>query len=269
MLPSPVAILTMPLLHPAILPASTLRVPPMTTVLRRLVAPALIVAAAATLPAVEDPNWSLGYLDLRVGWSSVTALDISESLSSRGQDIAVVDWEGVDKRGNHFAATVLGGKAGEHGGFFWGAGLGTTRWDATPVNGYSANTATYGPGFYELTDWYTAVELQAGWQYGIRNHNRLQAWVEVAPTISAGFVQAETETRTGGLYRVDSGSGFGYEYGVRAGVYVGEKNWMAGLTGGLASFRSEISIDTADVGGSELVLRSVGSRIGFEAGYRF
>jgi hypothetical protein len=44
---------------------------------------------------------------------------------------------------------------------------------------------------------------------------------------------------------------------------------MAGLTGGLASFRSEISIDTADVGGSELVLRSVGSRIGFEAGYRF
>lgn len=245
----------------------------MMSVFHRLCAPTLIalaVVAVPTISAAEQAAWSLDYFEIRAGYSSVPSLEITEHLTSNGTSLGTYDWLGEDNRGNRFSVGVVSGKAREHGGWFWGAAIASTRWQATPVDGYSNGLGTtYAPSPNAITDWYHCLELQAGYQYGIKTHNHLQGWIEVAPIVSGGLVLAQTDTNTPQGYYRDSGSAFGYEIGAQLGLYLGEKNWVAGLTGAATSFRSTVNIDTVDVGGSELNLRAVGARFGCEAGYRF
>jgi len=236
-------------------------------------APVLIALCAGLLPAQaveEDQDWYRSVWDVRVGWSTTPGLTISESISQPSSDLAVLDWEGANAKGNRFALVVINATARERGGWFWGAGLSTTRWNATPTNGYSAAWRTYKAGVRQITDWFHAVELQAGYQYGIRPHDRAQVWLEIAPVLAVGLVEAQTESvAVTGATRLDGNRAPGYEAGLRTGAYLGESGWILGATVAYTTFHSTVVVDTGGLGESELVLRTAGTRFGVEAGMRF
>jgi hypothetical protein len=102
------------------------------------------------------------------------------------------------------------------------------------------------------------VDAFGGWQWGMTGQRGLRGHVEVTPFLGGGY---------GWLATGDAEAPF-YEYGLRAGAFIDERDWTAGI---LLSYLRGASTVTAEGDGvkNTLDLTTSGFRFGFEAGYNF
>ena len=162
---------------------------------------------------------------------------------------ADTNWDG-DSRGFRFAATYLRGCApfNDYHGTVWGL--------QASLGNYNVGSADSQDG-EDLTQ--VMVDVYYGWQYGIVQTEALRGFAELLPYVGAGFSDmnlvkdGESEARLGGAY----------EAGLRAGVYLTEHQWIAGITAGYVFGMSKISAD------NDVTLRTNGWQFGGEVGLRF
>lgn len=212
------------------------------------------------------------YLDIRAGWSQPPGLKIEEDVSTVGQLGAGYSWNSEDHRGNRGSLGVVWGQDRKRG-FIAGAGLSYTRWETTP------SSYTGGPGvpttyLYSNQNVLDAkllmLDLQVGYQVGMNLNETISTWIELAPTLGIGGMTAISEAQVApGMFRTASGTNLALEYGLRGGWYLGERNWMLGVTGAWAYTRADVDIDFSQYTSSTLRIEGKGFRLGVEAGYRF
>ncbi len=152
-----------------------------------------------------------------------------------------------DSRGYHFGVTYLHGKApfNDYFGTVWGAQLSIGSYDVATARSDSQS----------LTQ--TMLDVYYGFQYGIVQTEALRGWGEILPYIGGGFNKLSGDG--------PSGQGTGLETGVRAGAYLTERKWLAGLTADYIYGQSKITPDK----GASVLTRTNGFAFGVELGYRF
>jgi hypothetical protein len=226
-----------------------------------------VIAADGDIAGEREP-----YLDIRAGWSAPTGMTVDEDVSMTGQPTAGYAWNNASHRGNRGSLGVVVGQDRMRG-FLAGAGFSYTRWETTPT-GYTGGsippTVTSSSRSNVLDAKLAMIDLQVGYAVGTRLNETLATWLELAPTLGLGVMTADSEAQMApGQFRVESGSAFAYEYGLRGGWYFGEGNWLLGVTGAWAKTRSDVDITFSSNASSTLRLDSTGFRLGIEAGYRF
>lgn len=159
------------------------------------------------------------------------------------------NWDG-DSRGYRFEATYLCGSApfNDIHGTVYGlrASLGT--YDVT------SRDDTVGQDLTQVM-----VDVCYGLHYGIVQTDALRGFAELLPYVGVGF--SNMDLVYDGEHKARIGAA--YEAGFRAGAYLTEHQWLAGLTVGYVYGMSKISAD------EEVTLRTNGFQFGGEFGYRF
>ncbi len=161
------------------------------------------------------------------------------------------------------------------GGLVWGAMLSGVDYDITPGTysvdggGTVANTSPDKLHYRTL-----GVTLMGGYEYGINSNDGLgdgiSSFVMVLPLIAGGAAWTDDEQHNlSGSYVRERHTGSYYQFGLRLGGYLTERDWIYGVVvdGLIGRARAQLSFP-GNIS-SELTLKQQGVGFGLIAGYRF
>lgn len=207
------------------------------------------LALGAEDEATEAP---FVFSDIRVGYTSDRAPDVTEKISSGG--ITTTNkWDAGDSYGSRFELGYRHGASDGGSGTFWGLQLGIGHY----VLGDMDTSGTVAETTYSTA----MLDFSYGLQYGIIDSGSLRGHVELAPFVGLGSGWLSVAGDRKYL--------FAYEGGVKAGAYLSERNVILGVTVAAAFGMAKRSFETSASSESELEFRTHGMRLGVEAGYRF
>lgn len=209
------------------------------------VASLLVAAPLALLAEDLTPVGLYEYRELRVGWMSVSAPSAKQTKPVTGS------WDGGESQGSRFSLTYLTGKAPTDGliGTVWGG--------IFNISSYQLGDAGVESSLVQPT-----FDLTYGWQYGILETDSLRGFAELLPFVGLGMSNVEI----GDKRRL----GWAAETGLKAGVFLTERNWELGITGMFLLGLSQVSY-TPDAAKEKSTYEFTSSDFGFgvEGGYRF
>jgi hypothetical protein len=223
-------------------------------------------AGAADFDAwIETRDW---YVSLGVA----PAPEVEEETSGPG-GTSTYEWKDPDREDEIAPRLALGYLAcsgGNRGGWALGAELVATTCETTPRS-YEVSGLTFANTSGDSLRYTTAgVTLYGGYQFGIDpDPEEISAFLLLTPFIGGGVAFADSEVRDqNGAYASDSGVGWYLEGGLRAGVFLTERNWVAGVLVDLTIGTGEVDIDFGDGTSSTLTHDRLGVGGSLVIGYR-
>lgn len=248
------------------MPNLTIRPFASAALLGALVAPGLSAAEAAVAGHADGSH----FLDVRVGVASTPAPEISEEVTSAGTS-AGYEWMGSSESGWQLAIGSRCMRLCGYGGWIGGIDLVAAEADITPGSVRRSDGTVFVLG-QDLAYRSAGLQLAAGYAVASSlNPEELAIQFELTPFIGGGGAWAQTAGvgPSGSLVR-DSGWGYYYEYGVRAGLYFTERHFLAGINAFWLMGSGSVDVELGNTGAqSELTLDRDGFGGGFDVGWRF
>jgi hypothetical protein len=235
--------------------------------LRIAACPALLLAPLSFAAAAEDGQC---FFDLRGGLANSPTPDIEETVSASGGGSSTYEWQGTKGSGVQVSAAAISGRLSSRGGPVFGAQAKYDYFDISPTS-YRRNDGTsFSSGGTELRHQTLGLDLMGGYGWASSlDPEELAVYVEAMPFVGAGVAFADTEGINGGVIVHDSGMGWFYEYGLRAGIYLTERQFIVGFNGFYIGGSSQVDVDLSGGGSSEITLERDGFGGGIEGGWRF
>jgi len=235
---------------------------------RSIAAPVLLATCFGATAAAEEID---RFLDLRVGVTSSPSPEITEKVKPKSGPSSRYEWKDAKERGYEVDASAAKFRYMSWGGLGGSLHLIGGDYDITPKAVVRSDGAAFTTGGLKLH--YRTLGAQLAWGYCYATSHDpedLAIHLEVLPFFGAGGSQGETSGAgtSGGIVR-QSGLGYYFEWGARAGVYLTERNFIVGATSFYANGGGRVVIDLDGGGKSRLYTKRDGFGFGAEAGWRF
>lgn len=228
-----------------------------------------MLAAGSHLIAADFEDWS-ETSDWYVSVGVAPVPDIEEESSGVGGS-STYEWESL---AGDFAPRLAIGYlacAGDaRGGWTLGIEGVFTTCDVTPSR-YEVDGLAFSNTSDRTLRYHTAgVLVSGGYQFGINpDADTISAFLILAPFLGIGAAYADSEVRDqNATYASDSGIGWYVEGGLRAGLFLTEKKWVAGVIADLVYGTGETEIDFGNDAESTLTHERLGVAVSLLVGYR-
>lgn len=237
----------------------------------RFLALPVLLAPVLVSPAFAADKEADRFLDLRLSISSTPTPEITEQVTS-GAAKESYEWRGSKAHGHQLAVNATGGCLHACGGGLVGSlQLVGSDYNITPKSLLRNDGVVFGPGVTNLRYRTVGIDVAIGAAWlSSPNPEDLAVYLELTPFAGGGGASGDTSgLNTLGSPVKRNGQGWYYEYGIKGGFYLTERQVIAGITGFYAAGSGEVDIDLENGGNSTLTTDRDGFGIGFETGWRF
>lgn len=242
-------------------------------VLRRLVATRVAAIAAVALGsslAAADFEARTETSDWYVAFGVAPVPEVEEETTGTGGG-STYEWENLEGDvAPRLALGYLACSGAARGGWALGIEAVFTTCDVTPSR-YKVGGLTFSNTSDRTLRYHTAgVLVSGGYEFGINADNdSLSPFLIITPFLGLGAAFADSEVRDqNGAYDSDSGIGWYAEGGLRAGLMLTERRWLAGVLVDLVYSSGRVDLDFSDGSSSTLVHERLGVTASLIVGYR-
>ena len=208
--------------------------------------------------------------DLMLGFAGAPTPDVTEDTKDSTGVTTTYEWQDPKSFGFQGSVTLLNGTIHEGGGIVWGGELVFADYDITPGSFLVNDVRFKNDSTASLSYQSLGINLVGGYQIGMTTDQSLHGFLEFLPVVGFGIARADNEVQnSGGKYIKENGNGTYYQYGLRIGAYLTERNWIYGVTASYLGGEGSVKMDFPGGFKSELTLEQSGVAFGGVAGYRF